>query len=117
MQLENALIPATIRQAVEQLRDALRHSFAHRLREVVLFGSYARGEADEDSDVDVLVVVDDLTERERLAVFEIAHQTDARRADAWVGLSVVAHSTAQSERMRARRRPLYDAVDHEGVRA
>ena len=39
----------------------MRILFGDRLRSIRLFGSYARGEADEDSDVDVLVVVDDLT--------------------------------------------------------
>lgn len=34
---------------------------------VILFGSHARGDADEDSDVDLLVVVPDVTERRSLA--------------------------------------------------
>ena len=34
------------------------------LRSVVLFGSRARGDAEPDSDMDVLVIVDDLTERD-----------------------------------------------------
>ncbi len=38
--------------------------FAGRVRDVRLFGSYARGDAHEDSDVDVLVVIDGLTDLE-----------------------------------------------------
>jgi len=37
-----------------------------RPRRVILFGSRARGEAGPDSDVDLLVVVDDDTPAERL---------------------------------------------------
>lgn len=35
-------------------------------RRVILFGSLARGEADADSDIDLLVVVDDDTPAERM---------------------------------------------------
>jgi len=44
----------TIRQAVELLREAANP------RKIILFGSYARGDADDDSDVDLLVVEDDV---------------------------------------------------------
>ncbi|MEO0488677.1 MAG: nucleotidyltransferase domain-containing protein [Cyanobacteria bacterium P01_A01_bin.123] len=40
-----------------KLRNHLTSLYGARLREVVLFGSYARGEARPDSDVDVLVVL------------------------------------------------------------
>jgi predicted nucleotidyltransferase len=42
-----------------------------------LFGSRARGEADEDSDVDVLVTIDDVTPAERREVFGMAYDADA----------------------------------------
>jgi predicted nucleotidyltransferase len=37
--------------------DALRELYGGRLSEVVLFGSYARGEAGQESDIDLLVVL------------------------------------------------------------
>jgi len=40
------------------LIEGLRGLYAERLRQVVLFGSFARGEADAESDVDVLVILD-----------------------------------------------------------
>lgn len=58
------------RRAFEELRDWLLETFGVRLHEMALFGSRARGEADEDSDVDVLVVVDDLTWAEGRVVAE-----------------------------------------------
>ncbi|MBI4699583.1 MAG: nucleotidyltransferase domain-containing protein [Deltaproteobacteria bacterium] len=57
-------VPASLRPALEQLARRLRELFGDRLRELRLYGSYARGEASEDSDVDVLVVVDGLTDLE-----------------------------------------------------
>jgi predicted nucleotidyltransferase len=114
--LDDAHVPVPVRRLMHQLRDALHRRFGERLREVVLFGSYARGHAHEDSDIDALVVIDDLTERERLVVFEIAHETDAL-GDELLGLSVVAHSSAEAAEMRARDRKLYHDVDREGLRA
>jgi len=41
-----------------QLRRALEHAYGARLRGIYLFGSYARGEADDESDLDGLIVLD-----------------------------------------------------------
>lgn len=48
------MIPTRIRQ---EIRPRLRAAFHDRLREVLLYGSEARGEAREDSDLDLLVVL------------------------------------------------------------
>lgn len=66
------MLPAHLRPVLSQLEAALRASFGDRLGDVTLFGSYARGEASEESDVDVLVVVDGLTMSEIAAVTNIA---------------------------------------------
>jgi predicted nucleotidyltransferase len=73
-----------------------------------LFGSYARGDAEEDSDVDVLVVVDDMVEAERSEAVDLAF---AARRSAGGGplLSPLVWSRAQwGERLRAERRIALD---------
>lgn len=47
------------RVATQRLKDA----YADRLVDVVIFGSWVRGEAHEESDVDLLVVLDGLDDR------------------------------------------------------
>ena len=46
-----------IRALLNDLYAALKRLYGERLVEVVLYGSHARGEADEESDVDVMVVL------------------------------------------------------------
>ena len=48
----------TVRTALDDALVALRDLYGDRLRQIVLFGSHARGEAREESDVDVLVVLE-----------------------------------------------------------
>jgi predicted nucleotidyltransferase len=63
------LVPAKIQvkgcgiagEAARQLEAA----YGERLRQVVLFGSWVRGEAHEESDVDLIVVLDQIENRAR----------------------------------------------------
>lgn len=55
-------------EALRDLAALARVRFGDRLRELKLFGSRARGEGNEDSDLDVLLVVDDLTGAEARAL-------------------------------------------------
>lgn len=49
----------TTTELLHDLRTALQRVYGDRLAELVLFGSRARGDARQDSDVDVLVVLRD----------------------------------------------------------
>ncbi len=51
----------TIRSLMDELKKGLMALYGTRLRGVYLFGSYARHEADRESDVDVLVVLDQIS--------------------------------------------------------
>ena len=41
-----------------QLTDYAKKTFGERLKHVILYGSYARGDFDEESDIDVMIMVD-----------------------------------------------------------
>jgi uncharacterized protein len=49
-----------IKSLLSELKVGLQRMYHDRLHGVYLYGSYARGEADSDSDVDVLIVLDHL---------------------------------------------------------
>lgn len=52
------LTPDEVRALLSRLQKGLREVYGDRLREVVWFGSTARGEASSDSDIDVAVILD-----------------------------------------------------------
>jgi predicted nucleotidyltransferase len=62
-------VPPLVRRALESLRTSVGAEHPIELR---LFGSYARGEAHEDSDVDVLVIVSDDSIELRTRIYEAA---------------------------------------------
>lgn len=50
-------IPAEITSLLEMFQDDLNNIYQDELKQVILFGSHARGEANEESDIDLLVVL------------------------------------------------------------
>lgn len=67
LNLETKIIMNVIKQntnteitsLLEDLKNHLTLSIPGRLKKIILFGSYARGDYEKDSDVDVLVILED----------------------------------------------------------
>lgn len=57
-------LPAQVRSALDAYVQALVDRFGSRVVDVLLFGSQARGDATENSDVDVIVVLESPTAHE-----------------------------------------------------
>jgi uncharacterized protein len=51
-------LPPPLREAVQRLEQGLRDLYGERFRGLLLYGSYARGDAREGSDVDLLLLLD-----------------------------------------------------------
>jgi uncharacterized protein (UPF0332 family)/predicted nucleotidyltransferase len=99
-------LTATLRNA---LRDRSRDAFGERLHRLILYGSHARGDATEDSDVDVLVVLNeasDPSDRER------AHKVMHTLREEY-GTHVSPLVTSR-ERFDTYNQPLYRNVREEG---
>jgi uncharacterized protein len=79
-----------------------------------LFGSRARGDHDADSDVDVAVIVRDLTERERDDVIDLALEA-WRRSERGPRISPLVWSERQwQDRLAGERRIALD-LEREGI--
>jgi predicted nucleotidyltransferase len=63
---------ADISNILEELHNELHKIYGIRLKRLLLFGSYARDEAEQDSDIDIAVVLDDFED----ALTEIEHASD-----------------------------------------
>ena len=59
------------REWLKDFRDALQATYADAITRAVLFGSRARGDWDEDSDIDVLVIVRDEASRLKKEIQEL----------------------------------------------
>ena len=77
-----------------------RDHFGRRLRDIRLFGSAARGDWQEASDVDVLVVLDDVQPADRQWLAENASRIGV--LDAGIPLSTVTLSESQFGELRKR---------------
>lgn len=74
--------------ALREIDRELRARVGTRLRMVRLFGSWARGEATEDSDIDVAVVIDRLEAPDREIIFDVVHRAE-RASDLVLSLFLV----------------------------
>ena len=95
------------RQAVDALVESLQRQYPDRIRDVILFGSKARGDSHPDSDIDILILVDDDDWRFSHAISRIAARISLNY-DVLLGPRVVGQT-------RWRRSILYSTVSGEGV--
>jgi len=106
-------LPDRVRDAVRDLERRLRARFGDRLRDLRLFGSYARGDFGPESDVDVLVVVEELSRLERREVFDLAEEVFFDRL---VHLAPLALSTAEFATLRDREYLIAAEIERDGIR-
>lgn len=55
----NRKVPTHIRRLMNELKEGLTQIYRNQLKAVYLYGSYARGDARSDSDVDIMIVLND----------------------------------------------------------
>ncbi|HKY39124.1 MAG TPA: nucleotidyltransferase domain-containing protein [Polyangiaceae bacterium] len=105
-------LPVSLRPALAEYANRLRRLFGDRLSDVRLFGSFARGEANEDSDVDVLVLVDGLTD---LEIGLVAGEIAPVIVKSGLPLAPLPMATERLAALRKENRALARSLDDEGI--
>ena len=100
------------RAALDELAAWLRDRFGDRLCELGLFGSRARGEGSEESDLDVLVVVGGLSSAEAREIAQFRGDLLTRHG---VLVSPFAVSSERMAELRRRERRIAREIDRDAV--
>jgi predicted nucleotidyltransferase len=105
-------LPLPIRAAAAELASELRRRYGDEVHVVSLFGSWVRGEADAESDVDVAVVLEHLPWARRREVIDLATDIGEPRD---LRLSPTLFDRTTWERWREQERALVLDILGEGV--
>ena len=107
-----AIDPPGPRTAAAQFAGALRERYRDALVDVRMFGSCARGEMHEDSDVDIAVVLEQVDWRTKRDVIDLSADIGLAHD---VLLSATVLDRATFDHWRAQERPLVMDIERDGV--
>lgn len=107
-------MPQTMQFLLDQYVSEIQKLYGQHLRTIILYGSYARGDFREDSDVDIMVLVDLPSEKldeysDALAEIDFEYNVDY---DIWM-MPVVKNIEHFNHWVKAY--PFYSNVQKEGV--
>jgi len=100
------------RSAIAEYMAQIGKRFPGRILSVTLFGSKARGDADAESDIDLLVLVDEESSSFRSELWRVASDVSLEHN---VVLSVRVYAQARWAECRRIRLPMYRAIVADGI--
>lgn len=104
-------IPPRVAQALIELQEFLAEVYGPRLKGIYLYGSFARGDFHQDSDVDVLIALEG-----EVAPGQEIDRIGDRVADICLAHNVlIATFPVPESWLQARKSPLLENVRREGV--
>lgn len=115
--LDLTLAPAE-RRAVTEFARRLRTRFGNRLSRVLLFGSRARGDVTEESDIDVLVLVRmpiDAETRATREIWEVVEEVLRLEPTAYVPLAPIVLAEERFLELKRLQRSFAIDVEAEGI--
>ena len=101
----SSIISVAIKSTIEDIRKNLTEKFQDNIKCIILYGSWAKGSACEDSDIDLLVVFDRIDKETGKSVRHIMYSTNTERS------ITIIPSTLKD--FRNEKLPLYTAVKKE----
>ena len=107
-----AHLEANERIAVLEFVQLLRETFGSIIHEVILFGSKARGVQTNESDIDILIVLDNISFEIKKAISELAAKENLKHN---VLISTIRYESAAWENSLVRQSPFGQAIRNEGI--
>ena len=111
---EHLRLPPLVRDNLDAFLTGLRTRFGPRLVSVRLFGSYARGEAHEESDVDCLILLDHVQPADDRAVTDLTGDLTWQIGGVVVSPLIMSAAAFEAWKARERRTPL--EIERDGIR-
>ena len=108
-----APLPAVVERTLGAFVNGVRERFGARVVAIRLFGSYARGCATEESDVDCLVLLDRVDRNDDRAITDLA--ADLTWQIGGVVVSPIVMSEAEFEEWKGRERRTPLDIEREGI--
>jgi predicted nucleotidyltransferase len=112
--LASMTLPPAVEEALGRFREALRARYGDRLVQLKLFGSFASGDAWEESDADVLVLLRGATRADADEVVALADQSGFV-GGGFVPISPFVRTPEAFEELRRRELRIAQDIDQEGL--
>jgi uncharacterized protein len=104
-------IPASVQEIIRETREELELIYADHLKEIILFGSYARGDFTNESDINLILLLDKIDASRERAKYSSVISRISLKYD-----TVVSVIPIEYEEFHRKRTPLILNVNREGIK-
>ena len=99
-------------KVIEEFKAKIIDDFPDKITKVIIFGSKARGQATEDSDIDILVIIKSKDWRMMDAIREIGYELDE---DIDYKLSIIVLPDKHVQYLRENNFKFIESIDKDGI--
>ena len=107
-------MPKIMQNLIEQYVEAVKKIYGSHVRQIILYGSYARGDYREDSDVDIMILVDMSDLELKVYGQQLSYMTYDFNLDNNLDIKPIAKSEAHFNKWSVNY-PFYSNIHKEGV--
>jgi predicted nucleotidyltransferase len=108
---KNPSYETPFREILQELKEGLQNRYGKKLKGVLLFGSYARGEEKVGSDIDIAIILDDFSH----ACTEIERTGDIASSISLKFDTLISLVPIKEKDWHKRKTTLISNIKHEGV--
>ena len=99
-------------RALMELKEDLRDSLGDSLVGLILFGSRARGDYDNESDIDIAIIVQDLSRKVKNQILNKVAEIELKYL---MPISTIIFSEEEFDRLKKRERRIAIDIEREGM--